>query len=304
MCIMKEEGGAKVLPIVMLGLRRDLGRRKIPRQILRCLEDIFQLIQRKILPCTIGTKSSFVYCDGGSFAGNNDTVTTWEGHDLYFRGFRILQAYRQSLISKYNLAGASEVVISGCSAGGLATYLHLDWWAAHVPHGSKVRGLPDSGFFLDYDSTIPGGPKYGTAMRWVFQQMNATDGVNQRCISANRNTPEKCFFAEHTSPFVSTPFFPLQSIYDAWQTGNILGSKDDAEINAFGKILESRFKANVLAQPRNGAFLDSCHHHCGDWNQIVINGDSTSKAFNAWYTSGKGTFIQQEVYPCDSCCKP
>jgi len=100
-------------------------------------------------------------------------------------------------------------MISGCSAGGLATYLHLDWWASQLPGTAKVRGLPDSGFFLDYDSKIPGGPKYGTAMRWVFNQMNATEGVNQKCITANSNQPANCYFAEHTSPHVETPFFSV-----------------------------------------------------------------------------------------------
>ena len=48
------------------------------------------------------------------------------------------------------LGAASDVVVSGCSAGGLATYLHVDRWAAALPK-AKVRGLPDSGFFLDFD---------------------------------------------------------------------------------------------------------------------------------------------------------
>jgi hypothetical protein len=45
------------------------------------------------------------------------------------------------------LDGAAEVVVSGCSAGGLSTYLHADEWAAALP-AARVTALPDSGFFL------------------------------------------------------------------------------------------------------------------------------------------------------------
>jgi len=96
----------------------------------------------------------------------------------------------------------------------------------------------------------------------------------------------------------------LQSIYDAWQTTFVLGSNNDAQINAFGKDLEARFRSNVLAQARNGAFLDSCHHHCGEWDQITINGQNSGRALEMWYNGGKGTFIQQAAYPCAPCCKP
>lgn len=144
------------------------------------------------------------YCDGGSFSGNNQTVTNYQGHNLYFRGFRILQAMFQDLYSNRRLNKATDVVVSGCSAGGLATYLHVDWWHSRLPHSAKVVGMPDSGFFLDYESQAK---HYHSSMIWVFNQMNATSGVNQACIQSHQKTSDtwKCFFAEHTAPFISTP---------------------------------------------------------------------------------------------------
>ncbi len=46
------------------------------------------------------------------------------------------------------MSKATDVVISGCSAGGLATYLHVDLWHSLFPSSTKVVGMPDSGFFL------------------------------------------------------------------------------------------------------------------------------------------------------------
>ncbi|KAJ8448719.1 hypothetical protein Cgig2_010606 [Carnegiea gigantea] len=57
------------------------------------------------------------YCDGASFAGN----------------------------SKFG----NEALLSGCSAGGLATFLHCDSFTKFLPGNATVKCLSDAGFFLD-----------------------------------------------------------------------------------------------------------------------------------------------------------
>jgi hypothetical protein len=245
----------------------------------------------------------FRYCDGGSFSGLNDTVTEVQGTKLYFRGLRNLQAYLFDLNTR-NMKSGTDFVIGGCSAGGLATYLHVDWWRQNVPATARVRGMPDSGFFLDYDSQF--APKYATDMAWVFKQNNASSGVNQDCIAAHLATGDtyKCFFAEHTVPFLKTPIFPLQSEFDSWQIGNILGSKNIDDVNEYGKLLTQRFSV-VTAKAMDGCWLDSCYHHCYDWDSIRIDGQLSGPAFSDWYNgASKGQFIQGKPYPCDACCKP
>ena len=69
------------------------------------------------------------------------------------------------------MSKATDVVISGCSAGGLATFLHCDHWAAAIDKattaetgaGAKVACMPDSGFFLDEERS----PKYHSNMQNV-----------------------------------------------------------------------------------------------------------------------------------------
>jgi len=241
------------------------------------------------------------YCDGGSFSGNNMTVTVYNGKDLHFRGHLNLEAMFDDLFNVRGLKSAAEVVISGCSAGGLATYLHVDWWRARLPTNIHVVGMPDSGFFLDFE----GPPQYHTKMIWTFTWMNATSGVNERCIEAYRRTGDtwRCFFAQYTSPFIAVPIFPLQSEYDSWQVGNILGSKDTAAVNNYGALLTSLFKKNVLdPHSQNSVMLDSCYHHCGEWNAIHIDGLTQAQAFKAWYEGNNKQWIQGQPYPCNSCC--
>jgi len=187
---------------------------------------------------------------------------------------------------------------------GLATYLHLDWWRSVAPSNARLKGLPDSGFFLDYDAPS-GQPHYSTDMKWVFMQQNATVGVNSNCIQAHISTKDtyKCFFAEHTSPHIDTPFLPLQSEYDSWQTANILGSSNAGAINTYGQMFSKRFKDAVLSDAKNGAFLDSCFHHCAGWS-LTINGKTGPIVFDPWFRSGaNGVDTDSKAYPCTECCK-
>jgi len=240
-------------------------------------------------------KSLFIYCDGSSFSGNNQTVTVYKNRPLYFRGFMNLNAYLTNLKETYpTFNTATDVVISGCSAGGLATFLHLDWWRDQFPSSTKVVGLQDSGFFLDYQA-------YGPALRWVFNQMNCSDGVNQKCIQHYQENSSSCIFAEHTSRYIETPIFHMQSKYDAWQVICILGKGDATSINQYGNLLRKKLLRSSLSNYKNGAFLDSCYHHCGCWDEISIKGQEVSKAFQTFYNTGYFREIDESQYPCDCC---
>lgn len=157
------------------------------------------------------------YCDGASFTGDNATIAVYKGASLHFRGKAILDAVQQNLLGR-GLRGATDVVISGASAGGLAAYIHMDQWAdflkAFCTTVPKMRGMPDSGFFRDYE----GAPGYHSGMQWIYQQSNSSAGVSQSCLKGFPSTEGwKCIFAMHTAPFIRTPTFALQSVYDSWQ---------------------------------------------------------------------------------------
>ncbi len=68
-------------------------------------------------------------------------MVIWKETDLYFRGFKILNLAIESVKSMGNF---SEVILTGCSAGSVATYLHTDHVASFFP-GAKFRALADAG---------------------------------------------------------------------------------------------------------------------------------------------------------------
>ncbi|KAL9997630.1 putative pectinacetylesterase/NOTUM [Helianthus debilis subsp. tardiflorus] len=67
---------------------------------------------------------------------------------LYFRGQRIWQAIIEDLLPK-GLGSADKALLSGCSAGGLASYLHCNNFSNYLPDTTAVKCLGDAGFFMD-----------------------------------------------------------------------------------------------------------------------------------------------------------
>ncbi|CAE8715037.1 unnamed protein product [Polarella glacialis] len=170
------------------------------------------------------------YCDGNSFSGNADQPLVVKGLDgkdkpLYFRGRRILDAVLETLFTM-GLNKAERVLLTGCSAGGLAAFLHTDYvhtqLKAFAPSLTQFKSSPISGFFLLHDN-VEHKPVYPEQMKYIFNLANSTHGLNDKCIAAASDEDKwKCNFAEIVYAFTDAPIFPLNSAKDSWQTGCIL----------------------------------------------------------------------------------
>ncbi|ETO07801.1 hypothetical protein RFI_29589 [Reticulomyxa filosa] len=235
---------------------------------------------------------------------------------------------------------AAQVVVGGCSAGGLATYLHTQYiYQILTQNNNQLRNfaaLPDSGFFLQYQSPTE---KYVTGiylfifvhlvpiiwMTWVFDNQNCTGGVNQNCIAAHIKTGNtwQCMFAQANAPFIEVPVFALQSRFDSWQLTYILGNTNNATlINEYGTNFTRIFNQTYLQTnlSLHGGFVpvffpftfifisnictcvlfDSCYHHCEEWDDIIVDDlDSTEMFGEMFYQETKQIFwFQDYSYPC------
>jgi hypothetical protein len=167
--------------------------------------------------------------------------------------------------------------------------------------------VPDSGFFINYYLQNGTASEFVNQMHWVFNAMNSWGGVPPACLAANQQDPAKCIFAEEVSKTVRAPIFAQQSTYDSFQISAILREYSAAAINAYGAIVESRVRADLLApHADSGVFLDSCRHHVAEWGQITIDGQTVAQALQTFYDSigkqGKRLWAQGRPYPCAACC--
>ncbi|PIN22269.1 Pectin acetylesterase [Handroanthus impetiginosus] len=265
------------------------------------------------------------YCDGASFAGDSkfDNGTSL----LYFRGQRIWQAIILDLLPK-GLGQARKALLSGCSAGGLATFLHCDNFTSYLPENASVKCLSDAGFFLDARDI-----SMNHSMRYFYKSVASLQGVannlNKNCTSSL--FPELCFFPQYSLPYIKTPFFILNSAYDVFQFHHTLVPPaadpnghwyhckfNPADCNAiqiqtlqgFRRYMLETLKPFFVNSTRGGMFINSCFAHCQSelqetWlapNSPRVNNKTISRAIGDWYF---GRSISKEIdcpYPCDNTC--
>ncbi|CAI5480654.1 unnamed protein product [Closterium sp. Yama58-4] len=170
------------------------------------------------------------YCDGASFVGNVDepikdhllpttgdrpspapasassppSPHTQEGKpQIYMRGRRVFNSILSHLLAHLGMRSASCVALTPLCpftlTGGQAANLH-------------ARDVGGSRHFLR-----------DTMLRPVTAFHNVT--LNPRCLASGPpNDSWQCFFPEHFLPFLHTPFFILNSLYDSWQIAHSYAS--------------------------------------------------------------------------------
>ncbi|XP_026409164.1 pectin acetylesterase 9-like [Papaver somniferum] len=267
------------------------------------------------------------YCDGGSFAGDsmyeNATVK------LYFRGQRIWKAIIYDLLPK-GLNLADKALLSGCSAGGLATFLHCDNFTSYLPKTATVKCMSDAGVFLDIKDI-----SLNYTARQYFKKVAALQGaeqfLNENCTSSLHDYPYQCFFPQYALRYVKAPYFILNSAYDTYQVKHHLvpHSTDPSkhweqcknkttacDENQLDILQGFRYEMiNALSDfndfsETGGMFINSCFAHCqaesdGTWfapDSPRIHDKTIAEAVGDWYFERTPSKLLDKPYPLGSSC--
>ena len=318
-------------------------------------------------PLAFGWNKLYIpYCDGGSFGGRNLTTTwvrasrfslfhsfphatlttcgeqvNWTGTlangtnvsnasvPLHFRGRLNLEAVVSDVIARHGLGSATDVVVGGDSAGGLATYWSADWWQQQLSPSTRFGVAPDSGFFLN--TSAPGGEVWRKNLGWIVDQMNSTASLDSSCRDANPSDPSSCAFPNVVLPHISAPIFVMQGQVDGVMDDISGAGRSVAGRNIAKAEILASVKAAVAARPsQNAAFLTMCDEHCGQWGtdqnvsalhpaavadfNVTIGGVTGTEAVAIWWNGLKSdreikpgqiadhVWVQTADYPCATCC--
>ena len=265
----------------------------------------------------------FVYCDGSCFSGDVEKPIPYKDGFLYYRGHRNFLAIMNDLIKKKGLDKATDVLVVGDSAGGMATFFHVDEIKQMLPSTVKrFKAAPFSGVFLDAQN-VDGRFLFGENIELLFKNHNCSCGVNQKCITETQ--PElayRCMFGAYTMNFIESPLFLVGSAYDTIGISCVVGSEpstgptlvgagncsaapgwDDCDKdpekctkeqwekiegygNTFMKVIENHPK---FQENGNGLFECNCHSHameCTDaWFIYTVQNTTMRDALGAWFFS-------------------
>uniref|UniRef100_A0A0A8XW89 Pectin acetylesterase n=1 Tax=Arundo donax TaxID=35708 RepID=A0A0A8XW89_ARUDO len=263
------------------------------------------------------------YCDGASFSGDVEDEIK-DGTGFFFRDRHIWEAVMGELLSK-GLFRAKQAFLTGCSAGGLSTYIHCDDFRALLPKTSTVKCLADDGFFLDVEDIS--GRRY---MRGFYNDVARLQNVRKKFPHFNSDMePGQCFFPREVAKSITTPMFILNPAYDVWQVEHVLSPVRSDPKNLWqncrlditkcsSKQLEilQGFRKELLdaiSEFKNrrdwGMFIDSCFIHCQSMNALTWHSPSAARinktvaeAVGDWFFNRREVKEIDCEYPCNPTC--
>ncbi|XP_050214157.1 LOW QUALITY PROTEIN: pectin acetylesterase 5-like [Mercurialis annua] len=265
------------------------------------------------------------YCDGASFAGHPESEFK-NGTKLHFRGQLIWEAIMDELLSM-GMSNAKQALLSGCSAGGLATLIHCDDFREHLPKDATVKCLADAGFFLD-EKDILGNYTMRSFYHNVMELQGVEKSLHKSCIA--RTDSFKCLFPQEIIKDIKTPVFLVNPAYDFWQIQHIL-VPDGSDVLGYWRkcrlniqycspsqieILQG-FRSSLLNAVKDvqknkewGMFINSCYIHCQTWiadtwhspTSPKINNKTIAESVGDWYFSRRVVKQIDCPYPCNPTC--
>jgi hypothetical protein len=270
-----------------------------------------------------------VYCDGSNFAGSMDhpNVTVPGGGQpitLHVRGRAILKATLDVALEQWGLKHTlREVMLTGCSAGGTATYYNVDFVQRYIlsrlTHSLplKTRAFGNAGWFLDTNSKTWNGDGWDAvpgiqrmADKALFNYAGLAPILSPLCQASYAPLGEswKCAMSQYLYPFIEQPTLVLQSSYDLNQlvTGgppcvhastfsrgqpvhpfphslNNCSANEVEVVNRYGDALN----ASLFIARRGAVFAPTCTIHCytSHWTRIAIDGMSMANAIGQFFAA-------------------
>lgn len=216
------------------------------------------------------------YCTGDTWVGTS-THRRPQSLGFYFSGRNCLQATMLHLQQTAGLGGASQLVLSGTSAGGIGVFNNCDWFAGRFPD-ARVRCVPQAGQFFAANTHAEWQERLG----WENVTMNEIAGLyvgtmfnasmDQSCVADHetKGLPAVlCWDVGTVLPYITTPTFVVQNSWDRLQIDDILCWQDN--ILPCPKAWLRDFKQRTLGQLKSlahrsssgiqGAWVPSCFSH-------------------------------------------
>jgi len=211
--------------------------------------------------------ASVHYCDGASFTGTRAEPAMGPSGPQYRRGHFNFMGVFMDVMQRVQ---PSELILTGCSAGGLAAILKCDFVADLLASGSRpipFRCMADAGVFP------------GSGFDAIVNAAHSNPALPNACVAGEGAQWRGCF-GEAALRYLRTPIFLINSIYN-WRFGQDPVAYREASIAALAPVLNH-------SSP-HGLFADSCDAHCEStdgWSTRLVNGSLMKDAAAHWYFDG------------------
>ncbi|XP_060946673.1 palmitoleoyl-protein carboxylesterase notum1a [Limanda limanda] len=232
------------------------------------------------------------YCSSDVWSG---ATAKTEQSGYAFMGSLIIQEVVKDLLNK-GLDNAKVLLLAGSSAGGTGVLLNVDRVAETLEGlghtGIQVRGLADSGWFLDnkqYHCTDCVDAVNCSPTETIKRGIKYWGGVvPERCQQTHQGEEWNCFFGYRVFPSIKSPVFVVQWLFDEAQL-----TVDNIQLT--GQPVQEgqwRYIQNLGIELRNtlkdvpAMFAPACLSHevitRNYWIDVQVKGTSLPRALHCW----------------------
>ncbi|XP_076076748.1 palmitoleoyl-protein carboxylesterase notum1-like [Mytilus galloprovincialis] len=241
------------------------------------------------------------YCSSDSWTG---TVVHEDGYS--FLGSYIIEEVIKELVPR-GLKKAQRLILAGSSAGGTGVLMNLDRVAdlmSELAPGVEVRGLADSGWFVDI-------PQFRRGECSDSFSCSPVDSIQRGVKLWKGNVPEacrkeypedeqwKCYFGYKMYPTLKTPVFIVQYLFDEAQI-SVMNLLDISHLsmnskNQYAGIMSKeqwQYLHNLGEEVKkslhnvSAVFAPACLSHVSltkrDWQSVSVNGVTLAQSIYCW----------------------
>ena len=200
------------------------------------------------------------YCSSDAWIGN----ATKEENSMqwYFAGRNIIRGVVEDLLGM-GMAQATQVLFTGCSAGGQGVVNNADFVASLVPSSADYRAIGDAGWLVNF-------PPFSDSVASLAAEMSAAhslwkSALDPDCAAANSDDPSLCLFSPTAALYIQAPILIQTEQDDMFQLPRDIGH--GPPYNAAELAYTYKYRSEVqrtlgLLRPPSAAFSPSCYGHC------------------------------------------
>lgn len=212
------------------------------------------------------------YCDGGSFTGLNiepDIALNGTG-PLYYAGRHNLNAVLHDLVEVHGVDKFDHIIVSGCSAGGMACHLHCKSIASFfkgLNTAFDVRCICDAGMFIDVPTVTGAGNVMETRFFDIAERMGTKSGLDKICVEKESDW-RHCLFSEKALEYnTDVPVFVINSLYNFGEWAMLPPPTSQSfppdTVEAAADWLD--------CWPSTGGMTPQTYSHCNETQRSIIN---------------------------------
>ncbi|EAS01086.2 pectinacetylesterase family protein (macronuclear) [Tetrahymena thermophila SB210] len=207
------------------------------------------------------------YCDGHLYQGSSEPIN-YKNMTMYFRGYDNMVELFNSLSDNFGLKQSSTVVLSGGSAGGVATLYWTKYLRNFLNPKIKVLAAPDSSFYPDINPMASLQAQVWdliTNNRRFLIQPSGCPYIND---DANAY---KCGYLQYITDLIPVPTFIIQSIYDEYTLRNKLNVNCITPTHGLQNCTSDEIARGVALQNETLKQLNIIKANKPDWGFWVIS---------------------------------